>query len=56
MKPKKDTKYISHQEHEGHKEHEERLDKASGGYVTHFYCISLRRLFVACFLVIIESN
>ncbi len=25
MKPKKGTKYVSHQEHKGHKEHEEWL-------------------------------
>ena len=31
MKPKKGTKFVSHQEHEGHKEHQGGLVYASGG-------------------------
>ncbi len=36
MKPKKNTKYVSHQEHQGHKEHQNCLVYASGGLVTLF--------------------
>ncbi len=44
MKPKKGTKLVSHKEHKGHKGHQDVIVYASGGLVTHFYCISLRRL------------
>ncbi len=35
MKPKKGTKYVSHQDHQEHKEHEDVTVYASGGSMMH---------------------
>ena len=37
MKPKKITKYVSHQEHQGHQEHQDNLVYASGGYALQLF-------------------